>query len=91
MPQFYCFLYIKLVSTYLNDVIYFEKEIKTLEEVTECYHISSEYDYLIKVMLKNIDEFIEFIVKKLTNINLVESSHSMLMISQIKHSTTINL
>ncbi|AXT19815.1 winged helix-turn-helix transcriptional regulator [Flavobacteriaceae bacterium AU392] len=89
--SFVTFCHIKLIQHSQDYVVRFEKEIKTLEEVVECYHISGDYDYLIKVIVKDMEAYREFMVKKLTTINHIGSTHSMFMINQVKHTTAINL
>ncbi len=89
--SFVTFCHIKLVQHTHEYVIRFEKEIKTLNEVVECYHISGDYDYLVKVMVKDMETFREFMVKKLTTINHIGSTHSMFTISEVKHTTAINI
>lgn len=72
-------------------VIKFEKEVANLVEVLECYHISGDYDYLLKVIVKDMDAFREFMVNKLTSINHIGSTHSMFVINEVKHTTAINI
>jgi Lrp/AsnC family leucine-responsive transcriptional regulator len=86
---FVAFCHIKLVQHTQEYVIRFEKEVANLQEVLECYHISGDYDYLLKVMVKDMEAFREFMVSKLTTINHIGSTHSMFVISEVKHSTAI--
>ena len=89
--DFVSFCSIKLIQHSKNHVIEFEKEVAKLDEVLECYHISGDYDYLLKVMVKDMDDFREFMVKKLTTIKHRGSTHSAFMINEVKHTTAINL
>lgn len=89
--SFVTFCHIKLIQHTQDYVIKFEKEVANLQEVLECYHISGEYDYLLKVMVKDMHEFREFMVKKLTNISHIGSTHSMFVINEVKYTTAINL
>ena len=66
------------------------RSVGILEEVLECYHISGDYDYLLKVMVKDMQAFRKFIVDKLTSINHIGSTHSMFVINEVKHTTAIN-
>lgn len=88
--DFVVFCHIKLVQHSQDYVFKFEKEVANLNEVLECYHISGDYDYLLKVLVKDIAAFREFMVKKLTTINHIGSTHSMFVINEVKHSTVIN-
>lgn len=88
---FVTFCSIKLVQHSKDYVIDFEKEVANLDEVLECYHISGDYDYLLKVLVSDMEEFREFMVKKLTSISHIGSTHSAFMINEVKHTTTIKL
>jgi Lrp/AsnC family leucine-responsive transcriptional regulator len=88
---FVAFCHIKLVQHAQDYVIKFEKEVANLVEVLECYHISGDYDYLLKVIVKDMDAFREFMVNKLTSINHIGSTHSMFVINEVKHTTAINI
>ena len=88
---FVAFSHIKLVKHSQEYVVDFEKEVTKLEEVLECYHISGDYDYLLKVLVADVQAFREFMVSKLTKINHIGSTHSMFMISEVKHTTSINI
>ena len=89
--SFVAFCNIKLVQHSQEYVIRFEKDVANLKEVLECYHISGDYDYLLKVLVKDMEEFREFMVKKLTTISHIGSTHSTFMINEVKHTTAINI
>ncbi|MBT8245089.1 MAG: Lrp/AsnC family transcriptional regulator [Winogradskyella sp.] len=89
--DFIAFCHIKLVKHSQDYVIKFEREVKKLDEVLECYHISGDYDYILKVLVSDVKEFREFMVNKLTNIDHIGSTHSMFMISEVKHTTGITV
>jgi len=86
---FVAFCHIKLTQHLQEYVIKFEKEVATLTEVLECHHISGDYDYILKVMVKDMEAFREFMVTKLTNINHIGSTHSMFVINEVKSTTAI--
>ncbi len=88
---FVAFCHIKLVQHSKDYVIKFEREVAKLEEILECYHISGDYDYLLKVLVKDMQEFRNFMVKKLTTIDHIGSTLSTFMISEVKHTTVINI
>ena len=89
--SFVAFCNIKLVQHSKDYVIQFENEVTKLKEVLECYHISGDYDYLLKVMVEDMEAFRGFMVKKLTSIDHIGSTHSTFMISEVKHTTAFSL
>lgn len=89
--NFVAYCHVKLVQHTQEYVTKFEREVANLNEVLECYHISGDYDYLLKVLVEDMVEFREFMVKKLTKIDHIGSTHSMFVISEVKHTTAITL
>lgn len=89
--NFVTFCHVKLVQHTQEYVVRFEKEVALLPEVLECYHISGDYDYLIKVIVKDMKAFRAFMVEKLTTINHISSTHSMFVINEVKQSHVINV
>jgi len=89
--DFVAFCHVKLVQHSQDYVIKFEREVAKISEVLECYHTSGDYDYILKVLVKDMKAFREFMVKKLTNIDHIGSTHSMFVISEVKHTTAISV
>lgn len=89
--SFLVFCHIKLMQhskEYLNT---FEYEILKLEEVSECFHVSGDYDYILKIYVKDMDAYRSFVVTKLTAIKHIGSTHSTFAIEQVKNTTAIQL
>lgn len=61
------------------------------EEVMECHRVSGDYDYLLKVVVKNIEAYEEFILNKLTMISDLGSVQSLIVLSTSKETTSIQL
>lgn len=89
--NFVVLCHVKLMQHSKEYILEFEKEIKNLNEVTECFHVSGDYDYILKICLKDIQEYREFMVTKLTTLHHIGSTHSSFMISEVKNSTRIHL
>lgn len=63
----------------------FIKSIHELNEVIECYNISGEFDFMLKVVAENMDAYYDFHVNKLSqaeNIGHVQSVFVMGVIKQ---------
>lgn len=67
----------------------FVKDIISLEEVTECYNVSGDYDFMLKVMVKDMPTYQNFIMNKLASIENIGSTHSMFVMGEIKHETAL--
>ena len=88
--NFVVFCHVKLVQHSQEFVKRFEKEVTSISEVLECYHLSGDYDYLLKIIVKNMAEYREFMVNKLTNLNHIGSTHSMFVITEVKYTNAIS-
>ena len=62
----------------------FIQEILSFTEVTECLNISGEFDFMIKVQVKDMDEYREFYVNKLGELDNLSHTQSIFVISVIK-------
>ena len=83
--------HVKLVQHIEKNVMQFEKEILKLKEVAECYHISGDYDYILKIHVSDMEAYRDFMVSKLTAISNIGSTQSSFVISEVKYTTAINL
>ena len=88
---FMVFCQIKLIQHTKSYLTRFEKEVTSLPEVLECFHISGEYDYILKVMVKDMEAYREFMVTKLTTLDHIGSTQSTFTIEKVKNTTAINL
>jgi Lrp/AsnC family leucine-responsive transcriptional regulator len=89
--SFVAFCHVKLVQHTQDNVKQFEREVIAIDEVLECYHLSGDYDYLLKVHVKDMESYRKFMIEKLTNLNHIGSTHSMFMINEVKHTTALNI
>jgi len=88
--SFLVFCHIKLMQHSKEYVTTFEREVLKLEEVSECFHVSGAYDYILKVYVKDMDEYRKFMVKKLTAIKYIGSTQSTFAIEEVKNTTLIS-
>ncbi|MCL7765012.1 Lrp/AsnC family transcriptional regulator [Polaribacter sp. Z014] len=89
--SFLVFCHIKLIQHSKEYVTTFEREVLKLEEVSECFHVSGDYDYILKIYVKDMDAYRNFMVTKLTAIKYIGSTHSIFTIEQVKNTTAIKL
>ncbi|NQY05582.1 MAG: Lrp/AsnC family transcriptional regulator [Flavobacteriaceae bacterium] len=88
---FMVFCQIKLVQHTKSFLTKFESEVVQLDEVSECFHTTGDYDYLLKVFVEDMEAYREFMVNKLTTISHIGSTHSTFMIDEVKKTTAIQI
>jgi Lrp/AsnC family leucine-responsive transcriptional regulator len=69
----------------------FEEKIRALPEVIECYHVSGEHDYLLKVIIPDMQGYREFLTEKLAKIKNIGNVHSSFVVEAVKNDRIINL
>ena len=67
----------------------FQTAINTCKEVLECYLMTGDSDYFLRVIVADIDELRDFILNRLTTIKGVSNIRSSIALKQIKYETAI--
>lgn len=69
----------------------FEREVIRFPEVMECYHMTGQFDYLLKVALKDMDEYYTFMLEKLARLANVGTVQSFFVLFEAKKETAYKL
>lgn len=88
---FVVFCHIKLIQHTREFLTKFESQVVKLSEILECHHVSGDYDYILKIAVRDMEEYREFLVTKLTTLEHIGSTHSTFMISEVKNTTVIEI
>jgi DNA-binding Lrp family transcriptional regulator len=64
--------------------VHFIGVILRMNEVTECYNISGEFDFMLKVMVESMDAYYDFHVNKLSQIENVGHVQSVFVMGIVK-------
>lgn len=67
----------------------FIDQVGRLKEVVEFYNISGEFDFMLKILAANMDDFHEFFVNKLSEIEGIGQTKSIFVMNSIKESYQI--
>jgi Lrp/AsnC family transcriptional regulator, leucine-responsive regulatory protein len=82
---------VSLSAHKMNAFDTFTRQIKKIDEVLECYHTAGEEDFVLKVVVKDIPEYENFILKKLTRIEGVNKVKTNFVLSTVKYNTKIQI
>ncbi|MFO7672503.1 MAG: Lrp/AsnC family transcriptional regulator [Lutibacter sp.] len=69
----------------------FENAINKIDEVMECFHVAGNYDYLLKVIVKDMNSYQAFLKNKLSVLDSVANVQSTFVMSSTKDSTGFSL
>ena len=67
----------------------FENFIDGHEEVMECYSMSGEWDYLLRVVVADVRDYERFLMRELLNHGAVAGSASHFALNRIKYTTAL--
>jgi Lrp/AsnC family leucine-responsive transcriptional regulator len=74
------------LSIHSKDVIdNFKNKISKLHEVMGCYQVSGNYDFLLKIAVKDMNEYQQFAVEKLSIIEGISNVQSTFVLEEIKN------
>ena len=76
--------YVSLKEHSKNAGMKFIKSINQLHEVIECYNISGEFDFMLKVVEENMDSYYDFHVNRLSQIENMGNVQSVFVMGVIK-------
>jgi Lrp/AsnC family transcriptional regulator len=85
------FAHVKLATTGRDAIGEFEAAIRDRAEVLECYTLTGEWDFLLKIVTKNIKAYEAFYLDYLSRIPCVRSVNSSVAVTVIKESTALPL
>jgi len=88
---FVVFCHVRLTQHIKEQLMSFEKQVVQLTEVLECYHVSGDYDYMLKINVSDMEAYREFMTSKLTTLSHIGSTHSVFMIEEVKSTTDLKL
>jgi len=69
----------------------FFEDVKSYPEVVECFVVGGEFDFLLKVVVKNLDAYYDFAKFKIASLPSIGSVKSAFVLNEVKNDTTFPL
>jgi Lrp/AsnC family leucine-responsive transcriptional regulator len=70
-------------------LVQFEEQVRALNAVVECFHLAGMYDYLLKVVTKDMADYQHFIINTLAALDNIGTVQSSFVMTEIKYSTAL--
>ncbi|XOV91899.1 MAG: Lrp/AsnC family transcriptional regulator [Bacteroidota bacterium] len=83
------FVQVTLKGHNKKNIDIFLNEINRIPEVVECHHITGTGDFILKVIAKDISSYQYLMLEKVSEIEVVDSLQSMVILSTFKDSKVI--
>jgi Lrp/AsnC family leucine-responsive transcriptional regulator len=69
----------------------FCKEVVKLKEIMECSHLTGKFDFLLKIAVRDMNEYNDLLMNKLAKLPKVDNMESLFVMSEAKHETAYAL
>ncbi len=69
----------------------FEADIRRFPEVVECYTMTGTWDYMLKIITRDVRHYERFIRENLLTMSAIREMHSHIAVTEIKNSTELPL
>lgn len=88
---FCVFCNVKLKQHSSENGLHFANSILQIDEVCECYNISGDFDFMLKVRVPDMKSYQDFVLNKLGKIDSIGSLQSIFVMSEIKQNYNVPL
>ena len=69
----------------------FTSVIAEIDEVVECFNTSGDYDYQLKIYARSMQDYQEFVLGTLGDLDCIGSLHSIFVIGEVKNTLSVPL
>lgn len=83
----FCNVRLRHINTEIH--LDFAREVKEMREVSECYNVSGEFDYLLKVQVPDMKSYRLFVTERLGRLSMLDSVQSVFVMEDIKQSAVL--
>lgn len=83
------FCSIKLKQHTKENGFQFMEAINQIDTITNCYNISGDYDFMLKIYVQEMKHYQDFVLNTLGEIDAIGSLHSTFVIGEVKNTRSI--
>ena len=87
--SFIAFCYIKMKQHTFENARRLMDAVQTMDEVGECYNISGDYDFLLKVYVSSMKEYQQFVLRILGELDCIGGLNSSFVMGEVKNTHAV--
>ncbi|MCD7937958.1 MAG: Lrp/AsnC family transcriptional regulator [Tannerellaceae bacterium] len=69
----------------------FKEDIEPIEEIVECYCVGGIHDFLLKVIVEDLEAYNRFVFEKITKVKGIVKMQSSFVLNEMKYTTALTL
>ncbi len=81
--------YLTIKSHDEDSLVAFEKAVHEIPEIVECYSITGDKDYLLRLIVGSVDQYEKLLKQRLVHLPNVSSVNSAFALKQVKYTTEL--
>lgn len=89
--KLFAFAHISLKDHSKELVEIFTTQINSIEEVLECHYVTGDTDFILKILINNMEQYREFVMNSLFDMSNIANVETFLSLSVSKQSNVISL
>ncbi|MDE5961572.1 Lrp/AsnC family transcriptional regulator [uncultured Duncaniella sp.] len=82
---FMAFCYLKLKQHTSENAMRIMDAVQNIPEIAECYNISGDYDFLLKIYTRDMKSYQKFILRILGDLDCIGSLNSSFVLGEVKN------
>jgi len=86
-----CFVHLSLQRHQPQQYQEVREALERMPHVLECYHVTGEYDYSLKVVIRNHKDLDRFVVEQLAPVPGIARVHTSIALNEVKSTTVLPL
>lgn len=88
---FVAFCYIKMKQHTYENNLRITEAIRKIPEIAECYNVSGDHDYLLKIYTRDMKSYQKFLLRILGDLDCIGSVNSSFVLEEVKNSHDLPL
>ena len=85
------FISVRLRAQTAETMEKFERSVRSIPEISECYLVSGIHDYLLHLRVADVDALREFLRNRLVTIEGIAEAQSSIVLDKVKYTTALTL
>ncbi|WP_303028500.1 Lrp/AsnC family transcriptional regulator [uncultured Duncaniella sp.] len=88
---FIAFCYLKLKQHTRENAMRIMEAVQNIPEIAECYNISGDYDFLLKIYTRDMKSYQKFLLRILGDLDCIGSLNSSFVLGEVKNTHLLPL
>lgn len=86
---FVAFCYLKMKQHTYENSLHIMEAVQKIEEIAECYNISGDYDFLLKIHTRDMKSYQQFLLRILGELDCIGSLNSSFVLGEVKNDHSV--